>query len=77
MHTENEASVNEPQQVRQNKHGRVLGSHMPLKASCSAPGDNRHFPEHDARLFQWETQTPDGTQKEMLVSLPSAKSQEV
>lgn len=46
-----------------NKHGGILGSQMPFKASCSAPGDNGHFSKDDTRLFQQETQTPNGTQK--------------
>lgn len=64
---ENEASLNLSME-RQNKHS-ILGPQMPLKASCSkkkkksflfSTWDNRHFPEDDAMLFQWKTQTPNG-----------------
>lgn len=55
---------------RHNKPGSIVWSQMPSKAPCSAPGDNRHFSKDNTRLFQQETQTPNGIQK-MSVSLPS------
>lgn len=48
-----------------------------LKSLLFSTWDNRHSSKHKTSLFHRETQTPNGTQKKVLVSLPSPEESKI